>query len=41
MTKIDDFFTAGVEKSGSGKKGELNYIHMLGNSHITYYMKTH
>jgi hypothetical protein len=41
MTKIDDFFTADVEKSGAGKKGELSYIHMLGNSRITYYMKIH
>jgi hypothetical protein len=39
--KIDDFFTAYVEKSGAGKEGVTNYIHMLGSSHISYYMKLH
>jgi hypothetical protein len=38
---IDDFFTAYIEKSGAGKEGVTNYIHMLGSSHIQYYMKTH
>ncbi len=41
QTKIDDFFTAYVEQSGVGKEGVTNYIHMLGSSHISYYMKTH
>jgi hypothetical protein len=39
--KIDDFFAAYVEQSGAGKEGVTNYIHMLGSSHILYYMKTH
>jgi hypothetical protein len=39
--EIGDFFTAYVEQSGAGKEGVTNYIHMLGSSHISYYMKTH
>jgi hypothetical protein len=39
--KIDDFFAAYVEQSGAGKEVVTNYIHMLGSSHISYYMKTH
>jgi len=39
--KIDDFFSAYIEKSGAGKEGVTNYIHILGSSHIQYYMKTH
>ncbi len=38
QTKIDDFFTACVEKSGAGKEGVTNYIHVLGSSHITFYI---
>jgi hypothetical protein len=38
---IDDFFMAYIEKSGAGKEGVTNYIHMLGSSHIQYYMRTH
>jgi hypothetical protein len=41
QTKIDDFFTAYVETSGAGKEGITNYLHMLGSSHISYYMKQH
>jgi hypothetical protein len=41
QTKIDDFFTAYVEESGAGKEGITNYIHMLGSSHISYFMKRH
>jgi hypothetical protein len=36
-----DFFTAYVEQSSAGKEGFSNYIHMLGSSHISYYMKSH
>lgn len=39
--KIDDFFAAYVEKSGAGKEGVTNYIHMLASGHIRYYMITH
>jgi hypothetical protein len=39
--KIDDFFSAYIEKSGAGKEGVTNYIRILGSSHIQYYMKTH
>jgi len=39
--KIDDFFRAYVEQSGAGTEGVTNYIHMLGSSHISYYMKSH
>jgi len=39
--KIDKFFAACVETSGAGKEGVTNYMHMLGSSHISYYMKTH
>jgi hypothetical protein len=39
--KIDNFFSAYIEKSGAGKEGVTNYIHILGSSHIQYYMKTH
>jgi hypothetical protein len=39
--KIDDFFVAYVERSGAGKEGVTNYIHMLGSAHISYYMRRH
>jgi hypothetical protein len=38
---MDDFFIAYVKSSGAGKEGVTNYIHMLGSSHISYYMKQH
>jgi hypothetical protein len=38
---IDNFFAAYVERSGAGKEGVTNYLHMLGSSHISYYMRTH
>jgi hypothetical protein len=41
QNKIDDFFSAYVETSGASKEGITNYIHMLGSSHIKYYMKQH
>jgi hypothetical protein len=41
QAKIDDFFTAYVETSGASKEGITNYIHMLGSSHMAYYMKRH
>lgn len=41
QSKIDDFFTAYVETSGASKEGITNYIHMLGSSHVAYYMKRH
>ncbi len=41
QTKIDDFYTTYVETSGTGKEGITNYIHMLGSSHIKYFMKQH
>jgi hypothetical protein len=41
QSKIDNFFTAYVEESGAGKEGITNYIHMLGSSHISYYMNEH
>mgnify|MGYP006998225212 CR=1 FL=1 len=41
QSKMDDFFIAYVESSGAGKEGVTNYIHMLGSSHISYYMKQH
>jgi hypothetical protein len=41
QNKIDDFYTAYVETSGAGKEGITNYIHMLGSSHVAYYMKHH
>jgi hypothetical protein len=39
--KIDSFFAAYVERSGAGKEGVTNYIHMLSSGHIQYYMKIH
>jgi hypothetical protein len=30
-----------VERSGAGKEGVTNYIHMLSSGHIQYYMKIH
>jgi len=39
--KMDRFFTAYVETSGAGKQGITNYIHLLGSSHISYFMKRH
>jgi hypothetical protein len=30
-----------VERSGAGKEGVTNYIHMLGSAHISYYMRRH
>ncbi len=41
QTKIDDFFSAYVETSGASKEGITNYLHMLGSSHIKFYMKQH
>jgi len=41
QTKIDDFYTTYVETSCAGKEGITNYIHMLGSSHIKYFMKQH
>jgi hypothetical protein len=41
QSTIDDFFTAYVETSGASKEGITNYIHMLGSSHVSYYMKHH
>ncbi len=41
QNKIDDFYAAYVETSGAGKEGITNYIHMLGSSHVAYYMKHH
>jgi hypothetical protein len=39
--KIDSFFTAYVERSGAGKEGITNYLHMLGSGHISFFMKKH
>jgi hypothetical protein len=39
--KIDEFFIAYAERSGAGKEGITNYIHMLGSGHKKYYMKVH
>ncbi len=39
--KIDDFFVAYVERSGSGKEGVTNYIHVLGSAHVSYHMRWH
>jgi hypothetical protein len=41
QAKMDDFFVAYVEKSGAGKEGITNYIHMLGSAHVKHYMKRH
>ncbi len=41
QTKIDDFLSAFVETSGASKEGITNCIHMLGSSHLTFYMKQH
>jgi hypothetical protein len=41
QTKIDDFFISYIENSGAGKEGITNYMHMLGSSHISYYMQRH
>jgi len=30
-----------MERSGAGKEGVTNYIHMLSSGHIQYYMKIH
>ena len=39
--KIDEFFIAYVERSGAGKEGVTNYIHMLASGHIKYFMQVH
>jgi hypothetical protein len=36
QAKMDDFFVAYVEKSGAGKEGITNYIHMLGSAHVKH-----
>jgi hypothetical protein len=41
QSKIDNLFTGYMEESGAGKEGITNYIHMLGSSHVSYYMKEH
>jgi hypothetical protein len=41
QNKIESFYTAYVETSGAGKEGITKYIHMLGSSHVAYYMKHH
>jgi hypothetical protein len=39
--KLTIFFYLYVEKSGAGKEGITNYLHMLGSAHIIYYMQIH
>jgi hypothetical protein len=35
------FFKAYIEKTGAGKEGVTNHIHMLGSRHFAYYIKMH